>query len=325
MKKSIILLIIVFILVTAGVGLASPSIWSALFEKLGWQNTEQSDKSFLNADDAFIFSSRSENAETFIVHWQIAEGYYLYRDKLKFAPADGDMLGHIELPTGKIKKDRVFGDIEVYYQELAVKLSLPNRENATLTITYQGCADAGLCYPPLTKTVAVKIPILTTVLPNEPLIDKDGVIQDNNAKFIDKPLSQIDFSQSESTLSLNENSNSFLDPDAAFVFFADFADREHLLLQWQIAKGYYLYRQKFVFSLQGDGKLGTPQFPTTTSKDDPEFGQVEVYEQPVLEILVPIDTAAVTEPHTFTLIANYQGCAEAGLCYPPISKTIELT
>lgn len=303
----------------AHISLTSSSMWSAFLEKLGWHDSKTNrDESFLNADEAFIFSHRFESTEILLVHWQIAAGYYLYRDRLKFAAVEGDILGSVELPSGKIKKDATFGDTEVYYQELTVKLplkALPNRESATLSITYQGCAEAGLCYPPLTKTITVKLLPSNSVPSNGQQVVENVKVASQSAK--------LDISTPEDALLAD--TNTFLEADAAFVFSADFADRSHLSLQWQIAPGYYLYRQKFAFSLQEAGKLGIPQFPATVSKDDPEFGQVEVYAQPLLEIVVPIDISTVTEMTTLTLIANYQGCAEAGLCYPPISKTVTLT
>ena len=119
---------------------------------------------FLDPDVAFMLIAEAEDAGTITVHWQIADGYYLYRKRFGFTPVDGSdvTLGEPLLPTGKMKFDEYFGDMEVYYNEVLARLPVERggdgKSTVALDVVYQGCADAGLCYPPITKRVNVMLP-----------------------------------------------------------------------------------------------------------------------------------------------------------------------
>lgn len=84
------------------------------------------------------------------VHWEIADGYYLYRHQFAFKTADGQAL-QARLGAGQVKEDEFFGRVEVYYRSVDVVLADIPAQPFTLAITSQGCADAGLCYPPSTR------------------------------------------------------------------------------------------------------------------------------------------------------------------------------
>lgn len=92
--------------------------------------------------------------DTLVLHWDIAEGYYLYRHQFSFKTDDGEALS-ADIPAGKGKEDEYFGHVEVYYHYLDVKLANLPAHPFTLSVTSQGCADAGLCYPPQTLKFAV--------------------------------------------------------------------------------------------------------------------------------------------------------------------------
>ncbi len=116
----------------------------------------------------------------------------------------------------------------------------------------------------------------------------------------------------------------FLDPDEAFVWSAQLLG-DKVRTYWRVAEGYYLYQNKFTFSADGPAEdaLGAPVFPPSETKDDEFFGEVQIYKGD-FEIDVPFAAMAVnSEP--FALKLGYQGCAEAGICYPPIKKTVMLT
>ena len=109
---------------------------------------------FLEPEQAFPFSARVIDAQTIEVKYGIADGYYLYRERFKFAldPASsgGATLGEPVLPKGEIKFDETFGkNVEHYRHEVAVRIPVQGATGpVTLLSTSQGCADAGLCYPP---------------------------------------------------------------------------------------------------------------------------------------------------------------------------------
>ncbi len=118
---------------------------------------------FLDPAVAFKPRARALDAQTIEVAFEIAKGYYLYRDKFRLA-VDGDSvtLGTPVFPKGKEKNDENFGKVEVFYKNVAIRL--PVERNASgvlplkLNVTSQGCADAGVCYPPQMQTISVELP-----------------------------------------------------------------------------------------------------------------------------------------------------------------------
>jgi thiol:disulfide interchange protein DsbD len=112
---------------------------------------------------AFKPSVSALDGQTVEVRFAIAKGYYLYRDKFRFSsgPA-GAELGIPVLPKGKEKDDDTFGKVEVYYREVVLRLPVVRNSSGplplTLSITSQGCADAGVCYPPQKQTLSLELP-----------------------------------------------------------------------------------------------------------------------------------------------------------------------
>ncbi len=117
---------------------------------------------FLPVDQAFVFSATADGGGQVQLDWQIAPGYYLYRHRVSVKTATaGFTLGEIAMPPGKKKTDEFFGDVEVYYDALMAMVPVTRPADASsfeIAVSYQGCADAGLCYPPVTKTVAIDLP-----------------------------------------------------------------------------------------------------------------------------------------------------------------------
>jgi thiol:disulfide interchange protein len=112
---------------------------------------------FLPVDQAFEIQPLESRGGKLEVSWRIAKDYYLYRDRLKFtlvAP-DGAKLGSPVLPPGEKHEDEHFGTVEVYRGDLHAALPLSGAKSGPykVTVVYQGCADAGLCYPPQTRTL----------------------------------------------------------------------------------------------------------------------------------------------------------------------------
>ena len=105
---------------------------------------------FLPVDQAFKYSLQDNNDGTVTLLWDIAPGYYLYRDRMK-VEGNNTGLNDVSYPSGKTITDEFFGDSEVYFN-LAELLITTGDANA-LKLTWQGCAKAGLCYPPQTVRV----------------------------------------------------------------------------------------------------------------------------------------------------------------------------
>ncbi|UAK20878.1 protein-disulfide reductase DsbD [Kluyvera sp. CRP] len=126
--------------------LCSTSAFAAgLFDGPGRSN-------FIPADQAFAFDFQ-QNQHDVNLSWQVKEGYYLYRQQIKINPANAS-IAPLQLPKGEPHNDEFYGKSEIYRQHLVVPVTLTQASHgATLTVTYQGCADAGFCYPPETRTV----------------------------------------------------------------------------------------------------------------------------------------------------------------------------
>jgi thiol:disulfide interchange protein DsbD len=112
-------------------------------------NPFESKPEFLPVDKAFVLTSeRLESGETQLF-WQITDGYYLYQKRLKFDGLSAEQ--QPALPEGESHSDEFFGEQPVYRQGLEVKI--PASASGQIKVSYQGCADAGLCYPPQTRVI----------------------------------------------------------------------------------------------------------------------------------------------------------------------------
>jgi len=107
---------------------------------------------FVPADSAFTLDFQ-QNEHDLMLNWQIKEGYYLYRQQISVTPAQAE-IAPLQLPKGESHKDEFFGTSEIYRQRLSLPVTVRSaNKTATLTVTYQGCAAAGFCYPPETKVI----------------------------------------------------------------------------------------------------------------------------------------------------------------------------
>jgi thiol:disulfide interchange protein DsbD len=260
---------------------------------------------------AFKVSAQALGATKLQVSWEIAEGYSVYRNNMRLqSKTTGVDFGKPEYPDGKIKHDELLGDVEHYHDSLQVRLPLNNLANAPavqLSVQYQACADRGVCYPPQKQTLDVALAAPEDV-PAKPITTAN-------------PLSNL--VKSFSGFSLNQKAD-LLPPEQAFQFFASVKDAHTLHVNWEIAEDYYLYREKIQLALtSADGtKLGDYTIPHGTPKHDEAFGQVEIFHNE-LGFDVPLLRAS-TDAQTITLTAKFQGCADRGVCYPPMSKPVDL-
>jgi thiol:disulfide interchange protein DsbD len=120
-----------------------------------------SEPKLLPPEQAFRLSARALDARTVEVRYEITDGYYLYRDKLAFAVDPDSGAGKPELPAGIRKHDEFFGDVETYRGRLVVKLPLARGKPGqalALKVESQGCADAGICYPPTQQQLRLVLP-----------------------------------------------------------------------------------------------------------------------------------------------------------------------
>lgn len=273
-----------------------------------------SDEEPLMPDQAFVLSNSIIDENTIRVQWDIVKGYYMYRDKFVFtSDTPGVTLGKPSFPPGKIKEDEFFGKVETYRKKVAVDIPITRTGGGSdlkLTTISQGCADIGVCYPPQTQKVSFKLPAVESVQP----LSSSSAKSDSFSAL--KKLG--------ASLGLGGNNKEFLPPDEAFTFSSEVVNGNVLRASWNIADGYYLYRDKFKFEIRDANgiTIGSANFPAGDIKVDEYFGEMEVFHDKVDAHLALMRTNL--EKTDMTLIAKYQGCADAGFCYPPQEKIMPM-
>jgi thioredoxin:protein disulfide reductase len=118
---------------------------------------------FLDPAVAFKPSVKALDGQTIELSYEIAKGYYLYRNAFRVVvDGEGTTLGALQIPKGKEKDDENFGKVEVYYKSVAIRVPVERAVSGVLPlklkVTSQGCADAGVCYPPQTQAVSLELP-----------------------------------------------------------------------------------------------------------------------------------------------------------------------
>jgi thiol:disulfide interchange protein DsbD len=264
-------------------------------------NTDQ----ILPPNQAFKVSAKAVAVDRIEISWDIAEGYYLYRNKMRFESKTMQVrLGEPAFPAGQSHHDENFGDVVIYRNTLKIPVAITVENSADalqLLVQYQGCADRGICYPPQKTTFDLKLPAPSAKL---------------------DPVKQL--IKGTQSLKLNLFEDKLLQPEQAFEFFASVKDDHTLHVNWRIAEGYYLYREKVQLELvNADGvTLGAYDIPRGAPKQDEAFGQVETFHDKLEFDLPLIRTNQAAQ--TVTLQAKFQGCADRGVCYPPMSKKTDL-
>lgn len=115
--------------------------------------------SVLPADEAFALDVIIELPATIVVKWEIMEGYYLYRKSFEFVETNSSITGTAIIPQGRKLTDEFFGDVEVYFDNVMVRIPFnpAKTKEIELLVSYQGCAEIGFCYPVQQKIVTLEI------------------------------------------------------------------------------------------------------------------------------------------------------------------------
>jgi thiol:disulfide interchange protein DsbD len=267
---------------------------------------------FLDPEVAFRFSARALDANTLEARWQIADGYYMYRDKFRFE-VSGATLGAPALPAGKVKDDENFGRVETYRQDVRIALPIQraaDTASVTLKAVSQGCADAGLCYTPQTESVTLRLPALAAAVIAAPAAAS--------------AIGSTPVLQGLGSLGGGEMPK-LLPPDEAFLVAAAMTDARTVKLDYTLTPDTYLYRDKLNFTVKApaDVKVEKVDLPAGDIKDDPAFGRTEVFHQDFSAVVTLSRDLAAGEQ--LVLGAGWQGCNEAvGVCYPPTQREFSL-
>src|SRR5688572_10502827 len=255
------------------------------------QDQDQPDE-LLPAEQVFRYTP-SADAEQLYLDFDVLDGHYLYRTRFGFdSGTPGVSIGAARFPRGETHSDEFFGDQEIYRHKF--RIAIPYRRTASvqnfdLKVELQGCADRGLCYLPQEWTATVALP---------------------PAPFLG--LGAIDSSATGDQLPV----------DQAFTMNARFDKPNELTVGWQIAPGYYLYRDKLTFAATGPIDLGAATLPKGVPHTDDNFGEVEIFRDYV-EAKVPFARASPDELEV-EITAGFQGCKDDSICYPPGEQRMAL-
>ena len=261
----------------------------------------------LPVDEAFNLQARANGPEAIELRWEIAEGYYLYRHRTSATADAGFRAGELQLPAGIPHEDEFFGAVETYRGALVATLpGTAEAPHTTLTVKYQGCADLGICYPPQTRTLEVALPAAGGGGDLRPGLLSGGLAAN--------PLLQ----------GLTGGGADALPEQQAFSVEAIDDGGNALLVRLAPAPGYYIYRDQTSFELRGDGlRAGEVDWPRGVEHNDEFFGDTTVYMQPVD---VPVEVVRQQPgPVDATLVVSFQGCQDEGICYPPMTRTVQVS
>jgi thiol:disulfide interchange protein DsbD len=261
----------------------------------------------LPPEQAFRFSARALDDGRLEVTYAIEPGYYLYRDRFRFSAKPPASLGDPVFAAGKVKTDKFFGSTETYRDQ--VRVTIPVTAGADgdilLTAVSQGCADVGVCFPPRESTATLSF--AAQALPPASASPSSAV---------GDALGSIGIGA--------RSGQDVLPADRAFRVGATMRDPTTVVVRFTPAEGYYLFKDKTAFRVDAPAgvSVAAVDLPAAQTKHDPTFGQTEVYHRP-FEAVIRLRRDRDDIGHA-VLSVSYQGCADKGICYPPMSKTFDL-
>jgi thiol:disulfide interchange protein DsbD len=257
----------------------------------------------LRAEDAYRYAA-ADTGSTIEIDWMVEPGYYMYRGKMAFeSGSDGIVLGDYELPAGDPHEDEFFGVQEIYRDSFYVSIpytivgDVP--ETVDIIIKSQGCSEAfGFCHPPQVWTETVRL-----------------VARNDDAGKI---------TLGETFGSIGGADGDFLPVDEAFEPILTAIDGNSVEVAFRVADGYYLYKDKISARAESDvAQAGILDLPAGKMKTDQYFGEQEVYYGDVFgKLSIARATPAAMD---LDIELKYQGCAEDGICYPPVTRMLKVS
>jgi thioredoxin:protein disulfide reductase len=303
--------------------------------------TALAEDEFLMPDQAFRISGEADGPDAVRVRWEIADGYYMYQSKFGFqTDTVGISTGGPQMPAAQTKEDEFFGKVQVYRDSVEIRVPVTRSTGAgnflTLEATSQGCADAGLCYPPHRQRLLLELPEMATATPAAAASAPPAAAAATETAAAAASPSPIQGEPSANALAgLGQSlglgaDDDILPAEEAFRFSAEVTGPDRLQLTWDVAEGTYLYSHMLELALEDGSEVAIGPFERPAGdikKDsilpDGSVGDVEVYHDRV-DLTLPLLRASI-EPTEVTLIAKYQGCAEIGICYPPQTQKVTLS
>ncbi|MEM9334396.1 MAG: protein-disulfide reductase DsbD [Pseudomonadota bacterium] len=234
------------------------------------------------------------------IDWFIEDGAYMYRDAFGFSSGDKAIqFSDVEFPKAETHTDDFLGEQAIYRESVLIRIPYtsagPRPANLAVTIDSRGCLDSGFCYAPVRwiETVSMK--------PAEPATASTGA---------------LDFSSLGSS-----GADEFPEPDEVFFPNVYVVDGNTLEIGMQIEPGYYVYRDKVSVAIgSGPARAISLELPKGKDKYDQFFGDQEVYYD---GFVGTVELArGVADGADVEIAFGYQGCADAGLCYVPLTRTL---
>ncbi|MDH3631753.1 MAG: protein-disulfide reductase DsbD, partial [Gammaproteobacteria bacterium] len=311
------------------------------------------EEELLPPEEAFSLSAWVEGNDL-VAEYQIAPGYYMYRQRFDFQVDSSDAPVRFDvavIPDGKVKHDEFFGDVETYRNSVRIVLPMifdnAAASNLKVKATSQGCADIGVCYPPLKQALAINLASSNRVMPtawvasstdSESIGDDVAALQalldEVTTNLENEPQAQSgETSKSSDPLEILQalgedlgldDEDEILHPDEAFILSARLDANNVIQTNILMADNIYLYRDKIKIAMvNGDGHaLGAISVPRGKIKDDEFFGPMEViYDQ--VNVSIPVISEANASDQ-LALSYQYQGCVEDRICYPPVTKYLSI-
>ena len=312
------------------------------------------EEELLPPEEAFALSAWMEG-DSLVAEYRIAPGYYMYRERFDFQVEGGDAPARFDtaiIPPGKLKQDEFFGEMEVYRDRVRIELPLlfdgVRANRLEVRAVSQGCADIGVCYPPLKQALKVDLASADTILPTawnaasrpDPAADADVAALQSLLSQVTENLAQQNQSMQSSEVGVENDplsalqqlgqdiglgaDDEILHPDEAFVLTARLDANNIIQSNIQLADNIYLYREKIRIAMaDGEGhSLGAISVPRGKQKVDEFLGPTEVIYHGV-DVSIPIISDAGASDR-FALSYQYQGCVEDRICYPPVTKYISV-
>lgn len=269
----------------------------------------------LDVDDAFAPEVLEVNYDKVKLRFKVADKYYLYRHAFKFPNKDSEIqFGEAQIPDGHKKEDEFFGEVETYHNQVDIVVPYENKagvSKAQFKFKYQGCAEAGVCYPPQTKTVELTMPV-----------EQASTLHANNTVLANNT-DALGLGLGSSNDQWQGQVDAVLPEDMAFKVETIAMDANKLSTRFTMSNNVYLYKDKVKLTSLTDGiRVKSVKFPAAQQKNDPHFGDVEVFFG-LIEIDVDIDRKPGSG-NKLELQAEFQGCVDEGICYPPSTRTLSI-
>lgn len=310
-------------------------LFLATFALLCFNATANTDPDALIPNElAFSAHVQSHNNEAIDILWDVKSDYYLYKDKFNIE-INGIKIPKtaISYPEGIIKDDPLFGEVTIFERPFVMKVALndPSLSMTDISITArsQGCHEPlGICYPPLTQTFNSQISNSASAKVAIQDVDSGDTISVASTDSPTQQVAQLDPQQSSLNSSFNvsgfgQQDQRILTADEAFLMVPIINGENDVTLGFEIAPEHYMYQDKFsITSLNPDIVIEPIQYPQALEKFDEFFGDTLVYFD---RVDLNLKLSRYSQDQAFSVEVNYQGCLDKGICYEPISKTIELT